>query len=114
MKRTMAANIQHRSRKAPLRAPILALLLLAALSCNATPTDTQPLDREAIPGTPVASLLATPYGGGIPFGLFALPTAQFGAIYNGAVRNGPILVETGTFLSTLAAIKSRGGKVSSS
>jgi hypothetical protein len=49
----------------------------------------------------------TSFAGGIPIGIFALPTSEFGSRYNGAMRN----ISPSLLLSELAAIKSRGGKV---
>src|ERR671920_1213855 len=80
------------------------LLFLSLLSCSTT----EPVTEIEAPAPPS---LVTAYAGGIPFGLYSLPTNQFGTLYNGAIRNARILDSTGTFLSTLSAIKARGGKV---
>jgi hypothetical protein len=106
------------------RAPLFAALILA-LACNSTdsitsanstnPADTPansapddtgiaPLGTEEIAETPLASVS---YAGGIPIGLFHLPTSDYGSRYNGAVHAaGPT-----DLMSKLSAIKARGGKV---
>lgn len=73
--------------------------------------DETPIEEEEEDGTlltPTATPeLASSFAGGIPFGLFALPTSWFGGRYNGAMRTlGPKAIR-----SELAAIKSRGGKI---
>ncbi|HJR16440.1 MAG TPA: hypothetical protein VJ808_06265, partial [Gemmatimonadales bacterium] len=101
-------------RLARLRAPMLLALSLAVGSCGHTESLTQPgdnLENGATAGGSDSPSLAVGFVGGIPFGFFQLPVNQVGSIYNGAERNARILVETGTFKSTLAGIKSRGGKV---
>jgi hypothetical protein len=91
----------------PARTLLLTALFLGLTSCSTsdTPTEsetTQPVDA---PSQVIA------YAGGIPFGLYHVPILQLGAIYNGTLQNGPDLAKAGTFLTTLAAIKARGGKV---
>jgi hypothetical protein len=112
---TMTDTVEFGRCMAPLRAPILTLLLLTLVSCSTTDplTETEGLHdgTTPIPNASEVSSVATPYAGGIPFGLYALPTTQFGSVYNGALRNARILVDSADFISTLAAIKSRGGKV---
>jgi PKD repeat protein len=44
---------------------------------------------------------------GIPFGTWALPTVEFGDLYNGAMRN----IDPGQLLKELASIKAKGGRV---
>jgi hypothetical protein len=51
--------------------------------------------------------LATSFAGGIPIGTFAMPTSEFGSLYNGALRN----IRRYGLISELSAIRSRGGKV---
>jgi hypothetical protein len=58
----------------------------------------------AVPSVPSFS---STYRGGIPFGTFAIPTTEFGAIFNGGHRN----IYPEQLRSELAAIKSRGGRV---
>ena len=98
---------------ARLRALLLAALFLILGSCAGSEPITQPegLDNGSISGGTDSPSLAIGYAGGIPFGMWDLPSNQIGSIYNGALRNARILIETGTFHTTLAAIKSRGGKV---
>jgi hypothetical protein len=95
-----------------LRAPLVAALFLTLGSCGRFEPLTQPADVDdgSAPGSDSPSM-AIAYAGGIPFGLFALPTNQFGSLYNGAVRNARILVETSDLRAELAAIRSRGGKI---
>jgi hypothetical protein len=97
---------------APWRAAVLPLLVLPLFSCGTTEplAETHTTDGAARP-TAETPALAVSFAGGIPFGLYALPVALYGSTYNGALRNAPSLDSAGTFLSTLAAIKARGGKV---
>jgi len=97
---------------APWRAAVLPLLVLPLFSCGTTEplSETHTTDGAATP-TAETPALAVSFAGGIPFGLYALPTALYGSTYNGALRNARTLDTAGTFLSTLAAIKARGGKV---
>jgi hypothetical protein len=83
----------------------LALLFLSLVSC----TTTEPVTEVEKPAAPA---LAAGFAGGIPFGLYALPVGQIGSVYNGMHRNARVLDSTGTFMSTLSAVKSRGGKIS--
>ena len=97
----------------------VALLLgLAACDDSMNPdgsTTPDPVDQVPVAGddggltmaTPDAPQLATSFAGGVPVGLFALPTSEYGSRYNGALRNiGP-----GELVAQLSAIKQRGGKV---
>jgi hypothetical protein len=91
-------------RLARYRAAGLAALLLTAGACDSSDTFGPDLERPggATPATATAS-----FAGGIPFGIFAQPTSEFGARYNGAMRTiGPRQL-----LDELAAIKARGGKI---
>jgi hypothetical protein len=64
-------------------------------------------EDETLMAPAVTPELANAFAGGIPFGLFAMPTSWFNSRYNGAMRNiGPSALR-----SELGAIKSRGGKV---
>jgi len=51
--------------------------------------------------------LATSFAGGIPVGIFGLPTSQLGSRYNGVLR----ILMAWQIRSELGAIKSRGGKI---
>lgn len=97
---------------------VTLLLSLAACDDSLNPdrsTTPDPVDQVPAAGddadvtlvTPDAPQLATSFAGGIPIGLFAMPTSEYGSRYNGALRN----IGTGQLVSTLNAIKSRGGKV---
>jgi hypothetical protein len=97
-------------RTARLRAlPLLALV--AALSgCDTdrlTNFSEDPAAPAAEPFTPPTALYAEGFRGGIPFGPWSMPTDKFGAVYNGSMRN----IAPSELLSELAAIKSRGGRV---
>jgi hypothetical protein len=108
----MTDSVPFISWGAPWRAALLPLLFLPLFSC--TPTDPLAESPSANgPATPAAEVpsLTVAYAGGIPFGLYSLPTAMYGSIYNGALRNARTLDTAGIFMSTLAAIKARGGKV---
>src|SRR5690349_14358059 len=88
-------------RTARLRALPLIGLGLALAGCNGDHL-TSTSEPEATPSsqTPTA-LFSVGFRGGIPFGIWALPTSWFGDTYNGAVRN----IMPGDLLSELAAIK---------
>jgi len=107
-------------RIARLRAPVVAAMVLSFAACNAsdslnpdsssTPvTLSDPGSGGGVQAAPVndPTLASASFAGGIPMGLFHLSTSAFGSPYNGA-----LLTISPTYLkSTLAAIKSRGGKV---
>jgi hypothetical protein len=96
---------------------VTVLLSLAACddSLNPDRSTTDPVDQVPVAGddgditlvTPAAPTLASSFAGGIPIGLFAMPTSEYGSRYNGALRN----IGTGQLVSQLSAIKARGGKV---
>jgi hypothetical protein len=91
-------------RVARLRAPILAALVLALIGCD----NTESFSPDA--GTPPethATFASASFAGGIPIGIAAQPTSEFGERYNGALRN----IWPQALLEELAAIKSRGGRV---
>ena len=99
-------------RLARRRAPWLTALLLTLLSCNRPDPLNEPegvVDGSIPTGTQPSATIA--YAGGIPFGLFAQPTNQFGSIYNGGLRNARDIEEKSDLRTVLGAIKSRGGKV---
>jgi hypothetical protein len=97
---------------------VALLLSLAACDNSLNPdasTTPDPVDQVPVAGddgaitlaTPEAPQLATSFAGGVPMGLFAMPTSEFGSRYNGAMRN----IGTYQLVSELSAIRSRGGKV---
>jgi hypothetical protein len=97
-------------RTAAQRALPLIALTAALAACDAdrltNSSDNQiaPPAAEPFQGDPS---FATGFRGGIPFGTWALPTSEFGPIFNGAQRN----IAPDDLLRELAAIKSRGGRV---
>jgi hypothetical protein len=103
-------------RLARLRAPLAAALFLSLTSCHSTDPLSEPtgVDDRPIPGETDDPSLAVAWAGGIPFGVFALPTSQLGSTYNGVVRNARVWVDSGgaaNFTNQLAAIKSKNAKV---
>jgi hypothetical protein len=62
---------------------------------------------ETPASTPTEISAASSFRGGIPIGHFAMPTSQFGAEYNGAMRN----IWPGQLVKELSAIRARGGRV---
>ena len=98
-------------RIARLRAPVLAILVLA-LALVACSDDTlapaEGNDAALQPATPSGGpVLAASFVGGIPIGTTAQPNTEFGARYNGALRN----IHPQYLNRDLSDIKSRGGKV---
>jgi hypothetical protein len=98
------------------RVPLLVGMALVFGACNAgdsvEPDSNTPLPVQN-PDGPTGEAVSDPalaivsFAGGIPMGLFHLPTSDFGSLYNGAMLTpGPSVL-----LSYLAAIKARGGKV---
>src|SRR3982751_4431898 len=108
----MTGTVPFVTRGAPWRAAVLPLLVLPLFSCGTTEplSETHTTDGAATP-TAETPALAVAFACGMPSGLSPLPAALFGSTYNGALRNAPTLDTAGTFPSTLAAIKARGGKV---
>jgi hypothetical protein len=103
------SNVVHLARSlARLRTSVLTLLPFL-ISCG--PNDILTENQAVVNPPAEVPVLSVEFAGGIPFGLYALPTNQFGTTYNGASKNARVLARSGTFLSTLAAIKSRGGRV---
>jgi hypothetical protein len=99
-------------RTARLRMLPLVALASALAGCDADRltgnSDTPPASPASQPTVgPLALFSTTSFRGGMPFGTYALPTEEFGAIYNGALRN----IWPEQLLSELATIKARGGKV---
>jgi hypothetical protein len=96
-------------RTAAQRALPLIALTAAIAACD---TDRLTNSSEAPVPTVTAEPVSAPtfaagFRGGIPFGTWALPTTEFGAVFNGAHRN----IAPEELLGELAAIKSRGGRV---
>jgi hypothetical protein len=96
-------------RIARLRALLLVALATVFSACDATDRLTSASDEptEPVSATSTDLSVSTSFRGGIPIGLFALPTSQFGANFNGAMRN----IWPQFLLKELAAIRARGGKV---
>jgi len=106
----LSMNLRMMFRGARHRAPLAAALLLPLASCNSTDlldSTSQPSVTDVTPAVPSADVSAMAYAGGIPFGMFALPTSELGTRYNGLWRN----IDPSKLVSELAAIKSHGGKV---
>ncbi|HJR17418.1 MAG TPA: hypothetical protein VJ808_11240, partial [Gemmatimonadales bacterium] len=108
-------NFAFPLRLARLRAPLVAALFLTLASCHSADPLSEPtgVDDRPMPGE-TEPQLAVAWAGGIPFGLFALPTSHLGSIHNGVVRNARVWVGAGgaaNFKNQLAAIKSKNGKV---
>lgn len=97
-------------RIARLRAPAFGAIALSFFGCNSTdslnPESTAPVGVEAA-SVDAPSLASASFAGGIPIGTFAMPTSEFGGVYNGALRN----IGTGRLISELSAIRARGGKI---
>jgi hypothetical protein len=108
----MTHTFEFARRAARLRALFLVALATVLGACNATDnltsaSDDPTLVDPASTTSPTASFATMAYRGGIPMGLFALPTSQFGGRFNGAMRN----IWPGYLQRELAAIRARGGKV---
>ena len=97
---------------------VTLLLSLAACDDSLNPdrsTTADPVDQVPAAGddadvtlvTPDAPQMASSFAGGVPIGLFAMPTSEYGSRYNGAMRN----IAVDQLVSNLSAIRSRGGKV---
>ena len=94
-------------RLARLRAPLFAAAILTLVGCGSSDTLAPGSDAPGDAPSTDNPALATSFAGGIPIGMFAQPTEEFGSRYNGAMRTlGP-----GELLSQLADIKSRGGRI---
>jgi hypothetical protein len=100
-------------RDARLRALLLAALLLPVVSCNSSDLLDSTTNQPAADGESISDVgsetppMAVSYAGGIPFGMFRLPTAEFNGRFNGAMRN----IDAKHLVGELRAIKARGGKV---
>jgi hypothetical protein len=118
----MAYSFKLARRVARLRFPMCLALVSAFSACDGSNSldpnssiDTQSLTPaagdEAVGTLAVSStggtLASASFAGGIPFGSFAQPVDLYGSLYSGGKATvGPEGVK-----STLAAIKSRGGRV---
>jgi hypothetical protein len=100
-------------RTARLRLLPLIVLASALAGCDTDRLTGNSEDPAAAPTAPeptagpLALFSTTGFRGGIPFGTYALPTEQYGAVYNGGMKN----IWPEYLLDELAEIKSRGGKV---
>src|SRR3712207_5267159 len=107
----MAPTFEFVRRAARLRALLVVTLVALFSACDASDKltgNSDPADTPETPGsTPTEVSAASSFRGGIPMGHFAMPTSQFGAEYNGAMRN----IWPGELLKELAAIRARGGRV---
>ena len=109
----MTRSIKLFPRTTRFRVPAAAALVLTLVACaDSTAPDpiTNPESASVIDTLAVgadASVSASSFAGGIPMGLFALPTTWLGPTYNGAKQTiGPQLLK-----AELAAIKARGGRI---
>lgn len=89
-------------RPSSLRAPLLALLVLAFAGCDGADRLTSITSKDA----PV-NFSSTRFSG-IPFGTFALPSGMYGSIYTGGHVNPE---QPEYLLSRLAGIRSAGARV---
>jgi hypothetical protein len=95
----------------------IVLFVLAVTACDTRDPITGPSTGGESAGSPsTAPSLAIAYSGGIPFGLYNIPTSKMGSDFNGKMTNARIWLPTSTIpnlgmAAELAAIKSRGGKV---
>jgi len=118
----MSYSFKLSRRIARLRLPVLVALASSFAACdgsNSLSPDALDSQTPAAPTTLAGgdesvdtldvstTTAAATYAGGIPFGTFAQPTSMFGSTYTG----GKVTVGPATIKSTLAAIKSRGGRV---
>jgi hypothetical protein len=88
--------------------PLIAAFLLILTACDTRDPITGP-DVFPPPGT--TPPLAIRYSGGMPYGLFVLPTAELGSDFNATMVNARVWLRRGSVLTELAAAKARGGKV---
>jgi len=114
----MTHSFKLSRRMARLRLPMVTALVVAFTACD----NMNSPDASIPPGSQGLSIadstadtlavadglsLSSSFTGGIPMGLFAMPTTWFGTRYNGALRTiGPYDLKR-----ELAAIKSRGGRI---
>jgi hypothetical protein len=93
--------------------PLIALTATLA-ACNTDQLGPNSQGAEApttVESAPAATAIATPSfsatSSGIPYGMWRLPTNEYGSVFNVAMRN----IAPTDLLSELAAIKNRGGKI---
>lgn len=106
----MTQTLDFVRRAARLRALLLLVVATAFTACDASEklTSASADPAETLdPAAPTEVSLATSFRGGIPVGFFNMPTSQFGAMYNGALRN----IWPNELVKELSAIRARGGKV---
>ncbi|HEX6434428.1 MAG TPA: hypothetical protein VFZ87_09295 [Gemmatimonadales bacterium] len=104
---TYLFKLAHRTARLRALALIASASALAACDTDRLTNssgDPAPASAEPFSGAP---LFATGFRGGIPFGTWALPTSEFGPVFNGAMRT----LDPNHLRSELAEIKSRGGRV---
>src|SRR5918992_1229765 len=90
------------------RARALLLVLVVCLAgCDAPDRITGSEDIPPPVATVPAPLFSGSFAGGIPFGTFALPSREFGELYNGGLS----VIWPKFLLEQLAEIKARGGRV---
>jgi hypothetical protein len=123
----MSCGFKLSHRIARLRAPILAGLILAVACDSSEPLDPDSsitpdaVDQTAGGDAPLGDaageveimtvgepeLASASFAGGIPIGLHAQPVSLFNGTYNGSLN----MIFPQYLLTTLAAIKARGGRV---
>lgn len=113
----MSHGFKLSRRIARFRAPLFAVLVIAAFGCDndnsfSPDSSTQPdapLDEDGLlQAVPVdVPSAAVSFSGGVPFGMGAQPNSAFGSVYNGALRS----IFPQYLLRDLAEIKARGGRV---
>ena len=101
--------------KARIRTVLSATSILVVTACDNRHSITAP-DDASVAGPTTRPSLAIAYAGGIPFGLYNIPTSALGSDYNGKMTNARVWLPTlerptNIVLQELAAIKSRGSKV---
>ena len=92
--------------------PLIAALLLLVMACD----NRDPVTGPDVPAPGTAPSLAIAYSGGMPFGLYVVPTDLLGSNYNAKAVNARNWLPqktrpTNIVLAELAAIKARGSKV---
>ena len=109
----MTHSFKLSRRMARHRAPLLAAFMLIA-ACNSTESlDPAPVADTPIDDQPAVTTLVptdeldAAYAGGMPFGTFDQPVTSWGSYLNGGLR----IISASYLKSSLAEIKSRGGKV---
>jgi hypothetical protein len=107
----MSHTLKLARRAARFRAIAAIAVLFGAGACDSDRLG--PVNADAVPAAPVDEQTDAPmnanvsFAGGIPIGTFGQPNHAFGSLYNGA----KLTLKTWELRSTLAVIKSRGGRV---